>query len=207
MIQGRPLSQVALPAPRRMLQGSELRLTLRGQAGLTTNGSGVVGTVIAFDPSSTMTSFFGSSTQFVEWTSIKALYSLVKCLGFEVYLTPNYLDDTKGDSFPPLAIGSSLDSVLVSPATYSAVVDNADSHLWNPLTDKSGVGSFHSVKIPNKGNSLPYASTALPNPGSSTGGVIGGCPGFIQLFLNGWPINTTICSVLYVGHYMFRSRI
>jgi hypothetical protein len=37
--------------------------------------------------------------------------------------------------------------------------------------------------------------------------LIGGCPGSIQLFANGWPVSSTIMTIMYIGHYMLMSRI
>jgi hypothetical protein len=120
---------------------------LRNVLTLSSDGSGHVHTYLAFDPSATTQSNFGTVAIFPDYTDITALFQRVKLLQFEVTMTPMLLDDVKGDSLLPLIIGSVASGTPSAPSSATTVSDNGDSLMWNPLRDYSGVAKYISRRI------------------------------------------------------------
>jgi len=140
------------------------------QANTTTT---TINSYIAFDPSSTTTATFGGGALFSEWSAVSTIFARVRLVQFEISMTPTYIDDTKGDNFNAISIASIPLGTLATPNGYTAVCDNRDSILWNPVCDKSGVCKYFSAKI----RGLGWSSTG--SPGGTTGL---GCPGSIVFF-------------------------
>jgi len=194
---------VKVPAPYRIPQTQEYEITLKNIFTGTTNGSGIFATYLSFDPSATVTSPFGSVTQFTEFAAIQTLFSNIKLTQFEISMTPSYLDDTKGDTNPAMVIASIPSAPVATPGSYQVVADNADSVMWNLIVDKSGRPVYHSARPPR---GLAWAGTAIPNPGAS-GGVMSGCPGSILFYGTGLPNNTVVFTLKATGHYKLTGRI
>jgi hypothetical protein len=191
-----------MPEPMMIPITQTQKMQFRGYAGCATNSSGVISTYISTDPSATLQTPFGATTQFLEWSSITNLFQEVKLLQFEVQLVRMYADETKGDVWGPIGIASTSSPILASPGIYQQVIDNGDSQLWSLLGDQSGMNRYHALRM----TQVAWASISIPNPGSSNG-IAAGCPGSIIFFGNVLPTSATMFGVKYSGTYLLRTRI
>lgn len=163
----------------------------------TTSGT-ALNTYLSFDPSSTTTAAFGSNTLFGEWAYASALWARVKLLQFEITMTPSYIDDTKGDNFNSIAIAGVPLGTLANPGAYGTVIDNNDSIIWNPVSDRSGTAKYFSYKTSGLGW----------GPVGSPGGTTGlGCPGSFVFYGSNLPLTVEIFTCKVVGTYLLDGRI
>jgi len=167
---------------------------------MSADGAGNVKSYIAFDPSSTTQTAFGTITMYPEWTNIAGLYQRAKLLQFDISMVPDLIDDLKGDTIAPIAIGSVATGTPSAPTTAAGVMDNGDSIIWNPLRDYSGIAKTLSRRI----NGLAWAASASPG-----GTALAGCPGgflFYAAFGAGFA-NTVIATIKVVGTYLVDTRV
>jgi len=186
-----------IPVPRSFNTAKPYLIQLRNIFSGVSNGSGLLAGSIPFDPSVTLGSPFGSVAIFDEWKSVAALFGRIKLKEFTISMTPAYIDETKGDTFGLMALCSNASGTIVTPSTYDQIADNADSVIWNPIRDQSGVAKVHSFRP----RGLGWASTATP------GGVTGlGCPGQFLILASSLPNSSTILTFKLVGTYLVDNR-
>jgi hypothetical protein len=136
-----------------------------------------------------------SNIPLYEWSTFAALFDEVKCVGFEVWLSPN--SDTANLINAGLAVGSFTRSVSV-PASYTAVLVAPDSVLASP-SNTTKLAYRHKMKYPRD---ILFAPTASPAPGPYAG-----CPGSIQIYSTGNQANVSALTVFVVGTYRLRGRL
>lgn len=193
-------SDAKTPMPIQVVPNRKYIIQFRNTFNLTCNGSAVLAGYIPFDPSATLSAAMGGGTLFNEWGSVANLFGAVRVVQAEIYLVRTLIDDSKGDSYGPVAMSSSITSVS-TPGSYQAVIDNGDSQLWNCMQDYSGLTKYHSVKL-----RPAWASTSTPNPGSSNGMMVG-CPGCIQFYGSTLAISSTIAWGKVAITYELKNRI
>jgi len=193
-------TKTKMPLPMRKPTSQKITLSFTNYLTATSDGSGNINSYIAFDPSATTTGTFGTVAQFPEFKSyVTGLFARVKVKQFEIYLTPNVIDDLKGDSLQGLAIASTTTGALATPGSYSTVIDNGDSVLWPTVRDYSGQAKYFACRVRGIGWG-PVGS-----PGGTTAY---GCPGSILFYgAFGGFTATVIFSVKIVGTYVFDTRI
>jgi len=193
-------TKTRMPMPMRASTSRRMVLTFTNYLTATSDGSGNINTYLAFDPSSTTTGTFGSVALFPEYKSyVTNLFARVKLKQFEIYLTSDMIDDTKGDSLQPLSFASTTTGTLATPGSYATVIDNGDSILWSPIRDYSGVAKYAACRP----RSLGWGPTG--SPGGTTAY---GCPGsYVFYGAFGGFITATIFSCKIVGTYVFDTRI
>jgi hypothetical protein len=183
----------------RLPPSQKYTIQLRNQVNATSNGSGILAGFLPCDPSATLSATFQSVTQFTEWSSLTALFSQIRCLQYCARFYPATTDEVKGDILPVLAISGNL-QLATAPGSYNITADNTDSQIYPFLLDTSGKGRYHSFNHDRK--RLEYSSTGTPS--SST--IYSGCPGAIQVYASGLPINTVSLTIHIVGTYQLMSR-
>jgi hypothetical protein len=170
-----------------------VRVRLATVITISSDSKAVVAGFIPCDPSS-------SGLNISEYSSWSSLYNQVRLLGMSVRFmkisvySPNF---TTG----ALAIASTLDAVG-TPSSRGAVLDNADSILWNWVSDTSPSGFRHSLRMSTQPT---WASSSSPNPGDNVG-----CPGGIIYYGLDIPSSVggavAMFDVYVEGFYAFRSR-
>lgn len=141
------------------------------------------------DPSSSGQNF----SEFGQWS---ALYDQVRLLTFRCTFISAFGISAWTDSVYPIAIAGSLETFTSPASSRDAVLDNADSVLWDHA-HRTCAPYVHTLKNPKP----VWASVATPNPGDNIG-----CPGVIFGYGVGMPNSTDIAEVLVEGFYQFRSR-
>jgi len=189
--------QTRVPRPITINMNRQQLVQLRQFLTCTTAGT-TLNTYLSFDPSSTTTAAFGSNTLFAEWAYWSALYARVKIVQFEISMTPSYIDDTKGDNFNSIAMAGIPLGNLATPGAYASVIDNNDSIIWNPVSDRSGVAKYFSYKFSGIGWG------PIGSPGGTTGL---GCPGSFVFYGSSLPLTVEVFSCKVVGTYLFDNRI
>jgi hypothetical protein len=186
------------PAPFRVPLSSSIILQLKSIVVGSTDSSGIFAAAVPCDPSATLGSRLGGGAIFDEWTTIKALFSHVKCLQLEVVLRPCYIE-TKGDIVNNVAVSGNLMIFTSTPSGFATVMDNADSQTYAATLDSANHGCYHSIR---HRKTLQYGSVNGP---TVTDTYIG-CPGGIQMYCSSLPTSTNFLNVAITGTYQFASR-
>jgi hypothetical protein len=167
-------------------------IRLAGYTTIVANGSGIINTFIAFDPSST-------GANFPEWTLLTGLFSEFRLKEFGVQIIQNDSITAPSPTCQPLAVASNL-GTAGAPGSYNAIADNADCKLYNWCCDASNKGYTHSVK--NLGLNYSQVTTPTTEP-------YAGAPGSIQFYgtLGTASYAGKQLGLLAWGVYEFRSRV
>jgi hypothetical protein len=168
------------------------RFRLAGYTTIVANGSGVINTFIAFDPSST-------GANFPEWTTLTALFSEFRMVEFGIQLVQSDLITAPSPTCQPLAVASNL-GTAGSPGSYNAIADNADCVLYNWCCDTSPKGLKHVVRQLGLGWSQVTTPTTEPYAGA---------PGSMQFYgtTGAASFAGKQIGLLAWGVYEFRSRV
>jgi hypothetical protein len=186
------------PGPFRIPLSNSITLQLKSIVIGSTDSSGVFAAAVPCDPSATLSARLGGNAIFDEWTTIKALFSHVKCLQLEVVLRPCYVE-TKGDTVNNVAISGNLMIFTSTPTGFATVIDNADSQSYAATLDTANHGCYHAIRHKK---SLLWGSVNGP---TVTDSYIG-CPGGIQMYSSSLPTSTNFLNVMITGTYQFANR-
>jgi len=156
---------------------------------VTSNGSGVVASLLYLDP---------YSSSFTEHTSdLCNLYNQFRLVGSRIQLVT--ISEAKGD-VAVLGIGyQNRNTGLGTPTSLNLVLDNQPSWLWACSSDTSPMGFIRSQRASN----LLYAATSTS---SNTSTDTSGAPGGWQFYGAGFPASTNIFLLKAECFYEYRSR-
>jgi len=175
------------------------RLTYTSGSFMSTNGAGVIAGYDNADPSGGT----GSTWTASEYSSLAALFSQIRVIGYQVWFTPvnpnSTVINSNSNGVQGIFIASVLSSLAGAPSTAGQVLDNADCKEWCCFTTAQPHPYVHNVRY--TGN-INWASINTPNPGSYAG-----CPGAIQWYGGGFQNAEAVFRISHVGIYEFRSRI
>lgn len=166
---------------------------LGGVQTFASDGGGTLSGVILADP----TAISGGNLEYNSyWLN---LYSEVKLVQLRVQFLPNF-SETKDVTIltgTPLAIAASTNAIA-PPSSVDAVLDNANSILYNMMNDTSQIGRIHTLR----GTQLAWA--AATSPGGLT---YAGTPGSIQIFGQNYPASYVLLICRYELIVLMRNRV
>lgn len=160
---------------------------LQGESSLSSNGSGICGISIPFDPST-------AGYSFAEWSSFTALYSEIKFVAMEIQIVP-VLPNTSGS---PLFVGYRYDT-NAAPTAIAQVTQLASCRAYNIMRDTSS-SSFRMLARKRGPLNWSPTSTVVVN-------TYAGCPGSFQIWGFGYPNSVNLALVRVRGIYAFRGRV